>query len=180
MREEKVVQFVCFETPLNTEQFIAKWEQFTRSADSDLDVKLQQSEKNGLFKYLVQHRCKSGEFQFVFQRARRSSKTREVPLRVEQAGGYSIVQFTRTTEARRGESKLFVFLIDAPTDLGSYKQLSIPNELNIYQPYYENCRYACILEYFTKDKTAEALMEELKKFTTAEVSIYKECSLQLS
>jgi hypothetical protein len=66
MREEKVVQFVCFETPL-TRTVYCKMGTIHPSADSDLDVKLQQSEKNGLFKYLVQHRCKSGNSSLFFK-----------------------------------------------------------------------------------------------------------------
>ena len=53
MREDKIVQFVVFETTLAKEQFLMQWEQFTRSVNSDQDVTLQQSEKNGLMPLLT-------------------------------------------------------------------------------------------------------------------------------
>ena len=45
MRADKIVQFVCFDTTLGSEQFIKRWEQYSRSVNSDLDVTVQQSEK---------------------------------------------------------------------------------------------------------------------------------------
>jgi hypothetical protein len=180
MRQDKTVQFVCFETVLDTEQFIIQWEHFTRSANSDTDVTLQQSEKNGVFKYIAQHRYTAGEFQFVFTKATRSSRTPEVEIKAKQAGGYSIVQFERSTDARADENKVFAFIINPQTDLSPYKKLSPLAKLNIYEAYYENCQYAYILEYYVKTKNAEQLMEQLKSQDPAEVRVYKECALQVS
>ena len=180
MSKEKVVQFVLFETPLDTDEFIEKWEKFTSSADSNNDVYLNRSEKNGLFNYLVQYHCSSGQFQFVFERVRRSSKTREAPLAMKQAGGYLLSQAGRTHKGRRDETKLFAFFSQMPSNIAAYSHLGIPNNLNIYEPYYENCCYACILEFFAKNKNVEALLGELKALTTTEIGMYKDCSLQLS
>ena len=177
MREDKVVQFVCFETKLSPEQFIIHWEQYTRSVNSDLDVILQQSEKNSLFKYIAQHRFPAGELQFVFEKARRSSRTPEVEIKARQAGGYSILQSQRTNDAHEDESKIFVFLVHSPADLNTYKQLSAHSKLNIYEAYYENCKYACILEFFVKDKYAANLLEQVKLHTSDEIGVYKECVL---
>jgi hypothetical protein len=180
MREEHVVQFVCFETPLDTEDFVQKWEQFTRSVNSDVDVTVQQTKKNEVFRYIVQHRCSAGQFQFVFEKGRRSSKIKEVSVKTEQAGGYSALQLDRKEELRKDESKLFVFFTEPVADLDIYRQLTTPHKLNIYEPYYENCRYAYILEYFTKTKWAESLLDELKKLESPEPAIYKECVMELS
>lgn len=180
MRQDKTVQFVCFETILDSEQFITQWEHFTRSANSDVDVTLQQSEKNGVFKYVAQHRYAAGEFQFVFTKATRSSRTPEVEIKAKQAGGYSILQLERSTDARADESKIFAFLVNSQTDLSAYKQLTSLGKLNIYEAYYENCQYAYILEYFVKNKNAAELMEQLKLLEPSEVRIYKECILQIS
>ena len=180
MRQDKTVQFVCFETTLDTERFISQWEHFTRSANSDVDVTLQQSEKNGVFKYIAQHRYAAGEFQFVFTKATRSSRTPEIEIKAKQAGGYSILQLERSTDARADESKIFVFLTNSQTDLALYKQLSIAGKLNIYEAYYENCQYAYILEFYVKNKNAAELMAQLKLLEPNEVRIYKECILQVS
>ena len=49
MREGKLVHFVCFETALDKERFVNRWEDYSRPVNSDLDVTLQQSEKDGMF-----------------------------------------------------------------------------------------------------------------------------------
>lgn len=181
MREGQVVQFVCFETILNREQFVAQWEQFTTSDTSNLDITLQQSEKKGLFKYIVQHRCKANEFEFTFVRARRHPRhIAAVPIKTEQAGGYSVLQSERKTEAASDESKIFAFVTDPRTDLGDYRKLTAHAKLNIYEAYYENCRYAYILEFFVKNQFAAELIEQLKKYEPAETGIYQEFVLEVS
>ena len=178
MREDKIVQFVCFETILDSEQFITRWEEFIRPVNSDLNVTLQQSEKNGVFRYIAQHRSSTGEFQFVFTKARRSSRTAVVEISVKQAGGYSILQSEKIKDVHTYNNKVFVFLTDPATDLTIYRQLSTHSILNIYEAYYENCKYAYILEYFVNNKYAPELLEQLKLSGTAEIGIYKECVLQ--
>ena len=138
MRANKIVQFVYFETILPFEQFITQWEQFNRSVNSDLDVTLQQSAKNGMFRYIAQHRYAAGEFQFVFTKAGRSSRTPEVEIKAKQAGGYSILQAEKMEDAAADESKVFVFVIRPQAELTAYKQLQAHSKLNIYEAYYEN------------------------------------------
>lgn len=178
MSTEKIVQFVCFETTLNSIQFIPKWEDYTRSDNSNADVTLQQSEKNNVFRYIAQHRCASGGFQFVFTKGKKSSRIPEVGIREKQAGGYSVLQVERKDDARADESKIFVFLVNPQTDLSTYKKLPVSNKLNIYEAYYENCQYAYILEYFVKNKFSAELLDQLNQQETAEIGVYQECILQ--
>jgi hypothetical protein len=180
MKDEKIVQFVSFETTLDSEEFIAKWEQYRRSVNSNLDFTLQQSEKNDKFRYIAQHRSAGGEFKFTFTKAVKSSHTPEVGIKEKQAGGYSILQLERTNDAHKDESKVFVFLTDATTDLDVYRQFSAHTKLNIYEAYYENCQYAYILEFFMKDKFVAELLEQLKQFDAAEIGMFKECTLQVA
>src|SRR5205814_7632452 len=70
MRADQVVQFVYFETLLDTSQFIAQWERFTSSVDINPGVTLQQSEKKASFRYLAQHRCAAGVVELIFPRTR--------------------------------------------------------------------------------------------------------------
>ena len=44
MRNLNIVQFVCFETTLASDQFIRRWEEYNRSESSDMNVTLQQRE----------------------------------------------------------------------------------------------------------------------------------------
>lgn len=178
MRSDKIVQFVCFETTLKSEQFIPKWEDYTSSDNSNSDVTLQQSEKNSGFKYIAQHRCTPGGFQFVFTKGKKSSRIPEVGIREKQAGGYSVLQTERKDDAHADESKIFVFLISPQTDLNVYKKLPVPAKCNIYEAYYENCQYAYILEYYVKNKLSAELLEQLKQFDAAEIGVYKKCVLQ--
>ena len=178
MREDKIVQFVHFETTLDSSKFIPKWEQFIRSVNSDVDVTLQQSEKNGVFRYIAQHRCASGEFKFVFAKSGRSSRIPEVEIKAKQIGGYSTLQLEKSGEAGANENKVFVFLTQPQNDLQAFKQLSSQSKLNIYEAYFENCQYACILEFFVKNQYLAELMEQLKKHDVAEIGTYKICMLQ--
>ena len=164
MSTEKIVQFVCFETTLKSDQFIPKWEDYTRSDNSNTAVTLQQSEKNNVFRYIAQHRCGAGGFQFLFTKGKKTSRIPEVGIREKQAGGY--------------ECKVFVFVTNPQTDLNLYKKLPVSAKLNIYEAYYENCQYAYILEYFVKNKFSAELLELLKQQDAAEIGVYKECALQ--
>ena len=180
MSEDKIVQFVSFETILDTEQFISKWQEYTRSGNSDHDVTMQQSVKENGFRYITQHRCDAGELEFIFEKTRRSSRIREVEIIAKLAGGYSVLQAERMNDTRKDERKVFAFLTDPTADLAIYRQLYSNSKLNVYQAYYENCRYAYILEFFVKNESASELQELLKKNNVAETGIYKECILQLS
>ena len=180
MRSEKIVQFVCFETPLEYDQFLTQWEQYDRSVNSDLDVTLHQSERNGIFRYIGEHRCANAELQFFFTKAKRSSRIPEVQIKVKQVGGYSVLQSERTGDAASDEVKVFVFVSDPTTDLAAYRQLGDHSKLNIYEAYYENCQYAYVLEYYVKSKFSAALVEHLKTLNSEDAWTYKECLLQAS
>jgi hypothetical protein len=180
MRKDFVVQFVCFKTTLDKEQFINQWEH-SRASNSDPNVTLQQSQKKDLFKYIAQHRCKADEFEFVFSRIRKSPRhTASVPIRMEQAGGYSLIQSERQNDADEDESKIFAFIDNHQADLDVYRQMGAHGNLNIYEAYYENCRYAYILEFFVKNEDAVKLLNQVKQYDASETGIYKECVLEFS
>ncbi|MGZ4049849.1 MAG: hypothetical protein ACXVNN_10830 [Bacteroidia bacterium] len=174
METSEKVQFVCFETKLNKEQFAKRWEQYGRSLNSNVDVTLQQSEKNGMFSYIAQHRLTSSELEFKFSNEGRTSRIVQVPIKTMLAGGYSIVQANHSNNTVSNESKIFIFLTDRQADLTIYKKLFVPGNLNIYEAYYENCVFSYILEYYVKTKDAAALLEQLKEYNIADVGIYKE------
>lgn len=169
------VQFVLFETTLSVEPFTQRWKEYTRSSKSDSDVILQQSERKGVFRYIAQHRFASEEVQFIFTKEKRSSRVVSQELiHSNMVGGYSILLAQRLTGSGTNERKIFAFISDPSTDLTVYKNLSKDAKLNIYEPYYENCKYAYILEYFIKSKQADDLVEQLKNLDTNDVAIYKE------
>ena len=126
-----------------------------------------------MFRYIAQHRFATQELQFDFSNEPRS-RIVHVPIKTWQAGGYSILQAERLNDSVHNESKIFVFLTDSIVDLDIYRQLLSRGSLNIYEAYYENCRYTYILEYFVETKNAVNVKEELERFRVSDVGIYKE------
>ena len=107
MIQNKKVQFVAFETVLSAESFLERWKNYTRSPKSDADVTLQQSEHNGFFRYIAQHRFASEETQFVFSREKRTSRLPQESIKFHLADGYSRLQEEKLTAAGPNESKVF-------------------------------------------------------------------------
>ncbi len=173
-----IVQFVCFETTLASDQFIRRWEEYNRSENSDMDVTLQQCEGEKIYKYLTQHRDTGNELRFFFLKGKNSPRVHREQITTKQAGGYRVLQEERTTETRADESKIFVFLTSPQVDLNTYRQTGVDAQLNIYEAYYENCKYAYIHEFFVKNKYVSALTEQLKQLDSCEIGVYKECALQ--
>jgi hypothetical protein len=178
MSAVRIIQFVCFETTLDRDQFINKWEQYTSSANSNKNVTLQQSEQNGVFKYIAQHRFADGDFNFVFTKGKRSSRIPEVGIREKQVGGYLALQFNRKGDPANDEYKVFAFVTNPQTDLAVFNQLCAKNNLNIYEAYYENSQYAYILEFFVKKSAEAALLEQLHNKHLTEAGTYRACRLQ--
>src|ERR1044072_2506393 len=110
MRTDKIVHFVYFETKLDSDEFIPRWEHFLRSANSDTNVTVQESQKNNLFTYIAEHSCSSDEFLFTFTKAAKSHRLREAEIKTTQLGGYSILQKEQIGNAKSNERKIFVFL----------------------------------------------------------------------
>ena len=177
MTSNTKVQFVFFETILAAEPFMIRWKEYTRSQKSDADVTLQQSKHNGAFRYIAQHRFASEEVQFVFTKEKRSSRVAQELIQSNIGGGYSILQAERLTDAGPNERKVFAFISNPATVLKVYKDLSKDGKLNIYEPYYQNCKFAYILEYFIKRNQAEGLVEQLKNLDSSDAAIYQECKI---
>jgi hypothetical protein len=171
------VQFILFDTILPAEAFVKRWKEYTRSSNSDADVTLQQSDRNGAFRYIAQHRFAAEKVQFVFAKEKRSSRIPQESIRSEMAGGYSILQAERLSDTGPDERKVFAFITDPATDLRLYKDLCRQGQLNIYEPYYQNCKYCFILEYFVKSKLAEGLVEQLKALQITDAAAYQQCKI---
>ena len=100
----------------------------------------------------------------------------QVPIKPILAGGYSILQGNRTLRQPATSVRLFSLFSHRPESRASniYKQLLVAGNLNIYEAYYENCRYSYILEYFLKTKDSLAMLHQLKQYDTADIGIFKE------
>jgi hypothetical protein len=172
MATDEIVQFVSFETALDCNGFLKEWEKFIGTSKGKDDIILQQSQKKSGFRYIAQHHGDS-EFNFNFAKAK-ASRTPTEPVRLVLLGGYNCMQSQRTSELRSNESKVFLFLTSAQADVNSYKKLS-PGKLNIYEAYYENCKYAYIFEYFVSANHISDLMEQLKLHGDDDAGVYTKC-----
>lgn len=181
MKKDTIVQFVCFETTVDTDEFKVQWEQYSKLVSNDQEVTLQQEvERKNIFRYVSQHRCLANDFQFIFKKGRRSAHSPEVEMKVKEAGGYSALQVECNHETEMNESKIFVFISATDINLRVYRDLLAYQYLNIYQAYYESCAFTYILEYFVKDIQAAHLMEQLIVHNRpSEMGMYKECSVPL-
>lgn len=174
------VQFVTFETSLSAEPFMKRWKEYKRSSKSDTDVTLQQSKHKGIFRYIAQHRFNSEEVQFSFTKDRAASSVPQEIIKSNKAGGYTMLQAEQLTEAGPNECKVFAFITDPRADLRIYRELCQKGKLNIYEPYYLSCKFAYILEYFINNNQAEVLVDQLKNLDTADVALYRKCSIPKS
>ena len=177
MKKDSIVQFVSFETTVETNEFRAQWEEYNKLVTGKQDVTLQQEvDGKNLHRYLSQHRFHEDDIQFSFKKGRRSAHDPEIEMRIKETGGYSTLQLECDHETTANDCKVFVFLSTAP-DLQLYKELLSYQYLNIYQAYYESCTYTYILEFFVDNKHVPELLEQLKLHNRiSEIGVYKECN----
>ena len=168
------VQFVIFETSLQAEPFIERWKEYKRSPKSDADVTIQQAKHKKSFRYIAQHRLTDDLIQFVFSRGKNTTGAPQKSIKLNLAGGYTLLQSEKLNGAGPNESKVIAFITEPKADLMMFKELSEGGKLNIYEPYYLNCKFEYILEYFVKNNKADILVEQLKNLDIVDVAVYEE------
>lgn len=174
MTKDRNAQFVCFETELDSDQFVKRWKQYARSLNTDVKVVLQQSGEPGAYQYIAQHFIEGAELQFIFSREQLRSKVTRARIKTSQAGGYHLAK--EGNPDGRGKTKIFAFIKTPGADMSVYTKLSTYSKPNIWEAYYQNCTYAYILEYFISHHHAEELLDQLKLQKIDELGIYKEFS----
>ena len=178
MQPDTVVQFVCFETSVNTEEFIPRWEYYAKYfCNKNVEVTLQeQTNTKSKFKYVSQQKCPEDNFQFAFMKGRLSENFPDCSVKVFQAGSYMPVQIECIHDTDTHDVKIIFFINGPESDITLYKQVPFYRFLNIYEAYYESCSYQYILEFFVEELHARDLMRQLKLRTSdAEIGMYKEC-----
>lgn len=176
MKEDSIVQFVCFVTPLEPEEFIKKWEPYSKKLAENCESLLQEAiTDKAIYKYILQYEGSVIDFRFGFTKSRSREILPDHRARVVNAGGYTPVQLQSTYGDYNSEHqvKILAFIRHQETDLSFYQQ-QVYHYLNIYQAYYESCAYSYVLEFFTSTQDAATLLAELKKRTGIEVNAYKE------
>jgi len=181
MNQNNVVQFVCFVTSLETENFISLWKPYVKgSSNGPDDFVLQQAGEMlsvAKFKFISQHQCNSSDFNYAFMKGRSQMHFPEQKARIVQIGGYIPIQLQCAYNDINGDVKVMAFLDHRETKLDFYYEQTF-HHLNIYEAYFENCAYSYVMEYFVQEQDAHVLVQQLKTRIDIEVALYKECKLQ--
>src|SRR5690349_12375864 len=138
MQQDTIVQFVCFETSAEFDEFAPRWEHFAkRFASKDVEVTLQeQTNTKTRFKYVSQQKCPEDNFQFAFMKGRHSENFPDCNVKVFQAGGYVPVKMECLHDSDVHDVKIMFFISGAESDINLYRQLPFYRYLNIYEAYY--------------------------------------------
>ncbi len=174
--KDSIVQFVCYETSMNTEEFVVQWERFTkRFLSKGIEVSLQeQAVVKNKFRFVSRNVWPQDSFQFVFMEGRLSHNFPEGHVKVVEAGGYTPLQI-ECARAKSDTIKVLVFAKNPQTDIDAYKNITGYRHLNIYEAYYESCKYVYIFEYFVKESALIGFKEQLDAQTSlTEIGVYKE------
>ena len=178
MKKDTIVQFVCFITNLELEEFEPKWENYAqRLTNKKTEPALQQLVKGNKnkYRYISQHEWPDQDFQFSFMDERRSEHFPEHNVRVVQPGGYVISGVEKKHPIKDSDVKLIAFISHNETDVEFYSNLSLYHHLNIYQAFYESCTYGFVMEFFVPEKNADELAILLNQRPGVETGIYREC-----
>ena len=152
MKKDTIVQFVCFITNLEFEEFAVKWEQYAKefTADPGALILQERTKSKTRYKYVSQHECKPENFRFAFMKGRNSEHFPEHKAKVVQTGGYTPVQIQCEYDNEKNDVKIIAFIGADEMDLDFYHRLTY-RHLNIYEAYYESCTYSYIMEFFIQE-----------------------------
>lgn len=176
MKKDTIVQFVCFVTNLEFDEFLPKWEFYAkRLMNNKTETNLQQqiATSKNKFRYISQHEWP--DFHFTFMNKKQSEHFPEQKVKVVQAGGYIPLQHKKRQTEDDNEMMIVAFLGHNENDLDFYKKLPSARQLNIFQAYYESCTYGYVLEFFVAENDADELLFQLKQRIGVESGIYREC-----
>ncbi|MDX2046148.1 MAG: hypothetical protein SFU87_05150 [Chitinophagaceae bacterium] len=178
MKKEMIVQFVCFETVMGFDEFVVQWERYAKkllSRKADDVTLLQEAEVKNKYKYISLNTCGSDDFNFVFMKGRLSDHFPEGGVKVVQAGGYMPLQMNGQHNKGNDDIKIFAFITDARKGPDLYKEVEGYRKMNIYEAYYESCRYAYIIEFFTQEINAAGIVSQIKNISPGtETAMYRE------
>ena len=177
MKKDSIVQFVCFITQLEPDEFAGTWEHYAkRFMTKAKAITLQQeSDVNARYKYISQHEWAGKDFRFAFMEGRNSEHFPEQKVKVIQAGGYMPMQIQYKGKTENGNNKVMAFIGHKETDIEFYKSLPYYRHLNIYEAYFESCTYAYVLEFFSPESAVTDLLQQLKGRPSVEAAAYRKC-----
>ena len=178
MIKDTIVQFVCFLTNLELDEFSPEWERYAQkliNKNAAPGLLQQVTETKNKFRYISKHEWPERDFHFTFINDRPSKYFPENKVRIVQAGGYIPLQLKRRQPVENDDIKLVAFISHNENDIDFYRRLPLYNNLNIYQAYYESSSYGYVLEFFIPEIHADELLLQLNLRPGVEAGIYREC-----
>ncbi|MEP6700306.1 MAG: hypothetical protein ABJA85_03285 [Bacteroidota bacterium] len=176
MKKDSVIYFVGFITDLGFDEFVVKWDYYSRqvSTNNTAVVLQQESEAKTRFRYVSQHKVQNDNISFSFMKGRNSEHFADQKVRVVNIGGFTCLQ-NGCRHPDETDTRLIAFISHDEIDIDFYRKLLPLRQMNIYQAYYESCAYGYIAEFFLPETEASDLHLQLKLRSGVEVSLYKEC-----
>ena len=178
MIKDTIVQFVCFLTNLDPDEFSPVWERYGDQLKSKKaePVLLQQVSLNkNKFRYVSVHEWPERDFNFTFINEKPSKYFTENKVRILQAGGYKPIQIEKRKSAGINYNRILAFISHNESGISFYQQLPLYSSLNIYQAFYESCIYGYILDFYVPEINSNELLHQLNQRAGLETGIYTEC-----
>jgi hypothetical protein len=175
------VQFVCFITKLDLDEFEPEWERYSdKLMNKKVKPTLLQNttERKNKYRFISKHEWPERDFHFSFINNRPSNYFPENKVKIVQAGGYIPIQMNKNLSGENDDLKLIAFINHNETDIEYYRRLPFFNNLNIFQAFYESCSYGYVLEFTVPEKNVDDLLIQLSQRHTVETGIYSECIVQ--
>jgi hypothetical protein len=175
MKKDSIIQFTCFGTQMELDEFMPKWESYAKKfMPGTCTGLLQDAGAKSRYKYVSQHEHTQNSDRLPIAKGRNEDHFAEPKVKVLQCGGYTILQAVNSRVNKDSCTKIMAFVSHSENDIDFYRQL-LPSSVNIFEAYYESCTYSYILEYFVPEIQAEDILQQLKSRHGVEVSVYKEC-----
>jgi hypothetical protein len=178
MIKETIVQFVCFVTNLERDEFAPEWERYAKRLKSkkcELTLHQQVAETKNRYRYISKHEWPDKDFHFSFMNEKKSEHFPEHIVKVVQAGGYIPLHPQMNHLSDDSDVKLIAFVSHNENDIEFYRNLSPYRHLDIHQAYYESSTYGYVLEYTVPESGVDELLGQLKQRPGVETGVYKEC-----
>ncbi|MEP7165425.1 MAG: hypothetical protein ABI741_12070 [Ferruginibacter sp.] len=178
MIKDTIVQFVCFITNLELEEFEPEWERYAEKLMNKKAKPLllqHVTETKSKYRYISKHEWPERDFNFNFINDRPSKYFPENKVKIVQAGGYIPMLGKRKRPAENADIMLVALISHNENDIDFYRQLPFYNSLNIFQAYYESCSYGYVLEFCVPEIHADELLVQLNHRHGVEAGIYREC-----
>jgi hypothetical protein len=175
MKQETIVQFVCFETTIGVEEFAAEWEGYTETLKANKTKAVLYRQAKGSqksFSYISKFEWPESDFQFTFIKERKPGRFSEAGIRALQMGGYITIEQKEIYNVRNNDTVIIAFIHHRETDITYYHDLPFYRQLAIHQAYYENCSFGYVMEFTVPAEDAETLLGYLQKRPGVDAGLY--------